>query len=88
MAIVVSPLSENEMDTCYQSVLDYRDVRQAVDYAKKEGQIEGRTEGVEQERVRIVKNCYLANISIETITSITGLTKEQVYDILTNGYSS
>jgi predicted transposase/invertase (TIGR01784 family) len=125
----INKLSEKEMETYQQSVLDYYDVRQAVDYAEKEGRRKGkregkkegieigekrgRTEGIEigEKRGRIegieigekrgrtegieigekrsierfVKNCYAANMNVETIVAITGFTEEQVYNILANG---
>jgi DNA invertase Pin-like site-specific DNA recombinase len=101
------------METYQQSVLEYHDVRQAVDYAEREGHKKGRREGkregkregieigekrgriegveigekrgVEREGIRFVKNCYAANMSIETIAALTGFSEGQIYDILNNG---
>jgi flagellar biosynthesis/type III secretory pathway protein FliH len=44
-AAQIDKLSNKEMETYYKSVLDYDDVRLAVDYAKREGLKKGRREG-------------------------------------------
>jgi predicted transposase/invertase (TIGR01784 family) len=96
----INKLSEKEMETYQQSILEYDDVRQVVDYAEREGHRKGHRKGkregieigdkrgekrgIERERIRIVKSCYAANMSVETIAAFIGITEGEVYDILNN----
>jgi hypothetical protein len=73
------------METYRQSILEYDDVRQAVDYAYREGYRKGIKIGRKRGLEQIVKNCSAYNISVETIATITGFTERRIYDILNNG---
>jgi hypothetical protein len=64
----INKLSGEEMETYHQSVLDYNDVRLAVNYAQREG----RKEGIEQERIRSVRTLYALNLDIDLIVKSTG----------------
>ena len=84
------------METYRKSVMDYRDVQQAVYYARnealKEGREEGREEGIEigieksrkEERIKFTKILYAMNTDIDTIIRHTGFTGEQIHDIVNN----
>jgi hypothetical protein len=89
----INKLSEKEMEAYHQSILDYFDVRLAVNYARnegieigrKEGREIGRKEGKEQERINSVKSLYDFNMGIDLIVKYTGFTEEQIHKILNNG---
>jgi len=51
-----------------KSILEYQDVRDAVDYAREEGR--------EEERILMAQNCLKEDIPIETISKPTGLSKK------------
>ncbi|MDR2813987.1 MAG: Rpn family recombination-promoting nuclease/putative transposase [Prevotellaceae bacterium] len=78
----INKLTEVEMETYNKSILEYDDVRQAVDFAKREGLLEGQRKGIKQERIRLVKRLRLSNMSIKQIAKMTGLTEERIYNIL------
>jgi predicted transposase/invertase (TIGR01784 family) len=82
----ISKLSDMEKQEYEKSVLEYDDVKDALDYhrrlAKAEGKAEGIAEGIEkgiveakqQIAVELLKN----GIDIETISKATGLTKDEI----------
>lgn len=80
----INQLTSVDMEAYNQSVLEYYDVRQAVDVARREGMEVGEKRGREQEQTRFVKSCRLAAMSIKQIAELTGLAEEQIYAILDN----
>ena len=82
----ISKLSDMEKKEYEKSILEYDDVKDALDYhrrlAKAEGKAEGIAEGIEkgiveakqQIAVELLKN----GIDIETISKATGLTKDEI----------
>ncbi|MDR3366912.1 MAG: hypothetical protein LBO71_08105, partial [Prevotellaceae bacterium] len=82
----INKLTKGEMETYNRSVLEYYDVREAIDLAKKEGEEigekRGEKHGIERERIRLIKSCRRANLSIKQIAEVTGLTEGQIYNIL------
>ena len=53
-----------------KSILKYRDVRDAVDYAR------------EEEKISIIQKCLQKNIAIEDIIFLTGFSKEQITNFI------
>jgi predicted transposase/invertase (TIGR01784 family) len=90
----INKLTNEEMKSYEQSVIEYDDVRSAMDYAKAEGRMEGRVEGEvkgrregrregeERERNRVVLNLYSLRISLKKIAEYTGLTEKEVFEII------
>ena len=78
----VKRLTKEEMEEYKKSVLEYQDVRDAVDYAREEGFEEGiekgREEGREEEKVTIIQKCIQMNLPIENIVFLTGFSREQI----------
>ena len=62
------------MEAYRKSVLEYQDVRDAVDLAREEGREEGR----EEEKVSVIQKCLQKNFPIEDIVFLTGFSKEQI----------
>ena len=72
-----------------KSILEYNDVRNAVDYAREEGIVRGREEGIvrgrEKEKIDIIQKCLQMDFPIEVIVGLTGYSKEQVNYYKVNG---
>ena len=51
-------------------------------YYREEGLEEGRKEGIEQNKMEVIKNMYNKGIDIDTIADVVSLTKEEVKDIV------
>lgn len=62
------------MATYKKSILEYDDVRNAVDYARKEG----REEGVQKEKRTLAINCLKEGMSTKQVSRITGLSEEEI----------
>jgi predicted transposase/invertase (TIGR01784 family) len=82
----IKQLTKEDMETYRKSVLEYQDVRDAVDLARDEGRDEGREEGIgkgiekgiEKEKLLIIQKCLERNMPIEDIIYLTDFTKEQI----------
>ncbi|MDR1896847.1 MAG: hypothetical protein LBR10_08660 [Prevotellaceae bacterium] len=78
------------METYNKSILEYDDVILALDYAEErgekrgiqKGEKRGEKRGREKERIDLILNAYRNNISIEDITKFTGLSVEQIRNII------
>ena len=62
------------METYNKSILEYQDVRSAMDCAREEG-IE---KGIEKEKNSVIQKCFQKNMTIEDIIFFTGYSKEQI----------
>jgi predicted transposase/invertase (TIGR01784 family) len=92
----IKQLTKEDMEAYKKSVLEYQDVLDAVNYARKEGREEGieegikkgiekgHKEGIEEEKIFIVQKCFQMNIPIDVIVNITGFSKEQIIRYTTN----
>ena len=74
----VKQLTEEDMETYRKSILEYHDVRLAVDCAREDGIGEGVKKGREEEKINIVKKCLQMDIPTGVITRLTGYSKEQI----------
>ncbi|GHU87970.1 hypothetical protein FACS1894174_07690 [Bacteroidia bacterium] len=70
----IERLTVEDMEAYKKSVLEYRDVRDSVEYAREEGREEGR----EQRNIAIARKCLKKNMSIDDIIDLTGLPEEQI----------
>jgi len=70
------------METYRKSILDYQDVRSAMDCAREEGREEGIEKGIERgiekEKNSIIQKCFQKNMAIEDIIFFTGYSMEQI----------
>jgi predicted transposase/invertase (TIGR01784 family) len=90
----INKLTNEEMDLYKQSVIEYDDVRDAMEYVKEEafaegivkgekrGIVKGEKRGIVKERNRFVKNLYSINWSLKQIAEFTGLTEKKVFEII------
>jgi predicted transposase/invertase (TIGR01784 family) len=82
----IKKLTHTEMEQYQKSVLEYSDVRDAVDYAMERGMEKGmergRNEGMQQGQItksfEIAKNLLNLHLPINDIVKTTGLTPEQI----------
>ena len=74
----VKELSKEDMKEYRKSILNYQDVRDAVDLAREEGREEGRDEGREEEKIVFIQKCLQKNVAIDDIVFLTGFSKEKI----------
>jgi len=82
----IKQLTKSDMEKYKKSVLEYRDVRDAVGLAFEEGEEKGIKKGIERgiEKGRkegidsIIQKCVQMNMPIEIIVELTGYSKEQI----------
>jgi len=86
----IQRLKREEMETYRKSILEYDDVRSAVDLAREEALEEGiekgreegiergREEGIEKGKIIIIQRCLQKNMPIEDIVFLTGFTEEEI----------
>lgn len=77
-AAEINRLTKQEMTTYKKSILEYDDVRSAVDYAREEGVEYGIQKGREEGVINIAVNCLKRGMSVEEVCTITGLSEEIV----------
>jgi predicted transposase/invertase (TIGR01784 family) len=92
-AAEIKKLTEADMEAYNKSILEYQDVRDAVDYAREEaseksfkegverGFKRGIKEGVNQKSVEIARKCFQKRMSLEEIAELTGLSVEQIKEL-------
>jgi predicted transposase/invertase (TIGR01784 family) len=81
-AAEISQLTKEDMKTYKKSVLEYRDVRDAIGLAFEEGEAKGIEKGIKEGRkagiASIVQKCLQKNMPLEDIVDLTGFSKEQI----------
>jgi len=75
-------LTAEDMETYRKSILEYQDVRSAMECAREEsmekGIKKGIKKGIEKEKNSIIQKSLQMNIPIEVIVKLTGYSKEQI----------
>jgi len=82
--------TKDQLDEYYNRKIDVMTERSVLLYAKKEGKIEGKIEGeIEgkkkgkmEEKIEIAKKLLLKGMSNEDVSGITGLTKQQIEELI------
>ena len=77
----IKQLTKKDMGKYRKSILEYQDVRGAVDLAREEAL----AEGIEKEKNIIIQKCLQKNMVIEDIVFFTGFSKEQIINYKLNG---
>jgi predicted transposase/invertase (TIGR01784 family) len=84
-AAEIKKLTETDMEAYNKSILEYQDVRDAVDYAREEyfekGIEKGIEKGVNQKSIEIARKCFQKRMSLEEIAELTGLSVEQIKEL-------
>ncbi|MDR3217675.1 MAG: hypothetical protein LBU22_01630 [Dysgonamonadaceae bacterium] len=71
------------MEAYNKSILEYQDVRDAVDYAREEASEKSFRDGGNQKSVEIARKCFQKRMSLEEIAELTGLSAEQLEKLKT-----
>ena len=78
----LSKLSDMEKEEYAKSILEYDDVKDAIEYNRRQAREEGRVEGMQQgdanARLQLAKNMLAKGLSPALISEISGLTEEEV----------
>jgi predicted transposase/invertase (TIGR01784 family) len=82
----INRLTKREMKAYNKSVLEYSDVRDAVDCARQDGREEGFergvAKGIERGKFDVAKNLLDLHIPIDKIVEATGFTPEQLFETM------
>ncbi len=78
----IAKFSRQEYDKYQESLLNYIELKSAIDTSREEGKEEGREEGREEEKVEIAKEMILDNESVEKIVKYTKLSKKQIETLI------
>ena len=73
-AAAVARFTPTELREYEDSLKAYRDIKNSLDTAKEEGREEGRAEGI----AMVAKMMFAKGMDIETIASMTGMTKDEL----------
>ena len=66
----------------------YRDIKNSIDTAKEEGREEGREEGMNQRSLEIARNMLAKGMDASTVLEITGLSMEEIQQLIARGEPS
>ena len=74
----IAKFTPQEMREYETSKMAYRDIKNSVDTAKREGIAEGMEKGMNQKALDIVRNMLADGVDINLIMKYSGLTQEQI----------
>ena len=75
----IKQLTKKDMRTYKKSILEYHEVRSAVDCAREESF----EKGIEKGKTIVIQKCLRRNMPIEDIIDLTGFSKEQIMELKT-----
>jgi len=79
----IKQLTKKDMRAYKKSILEYNDVRNALDCAREESRKEGIEKGRKEEKAFVIQQCFQKNMPIEDIVFITGYSKKQIMEMKT-----
>ena len=74
----LSKLSDMEKEEYEKSILEYDDVKDAIEYNRRLARNEGREEGENNTRRLLVKNMLAKGLTPSLVAEISGLTEDEV----------
>ena len=77
----IAKFTPEELREYEDSLKAYRDIKNSIDTARKEGRVEGRVEGRLEEKIAIARNLKSMGMSISDISKATGLSEEDIDSI-------
>ena len=77
----IATFTPEELREYEDSLKAYRDIKNSIDTARKEGRVEGRVEGRLEEKIAIARNLKSMGMSISDISKATGLQEEEIVSI-------
>jgi predicted transposase/invertase (TIGR01784 family) len=78
----IAKLNKQEAAEYEDSLKKFRDLNSALATAKMEGEIIGKIEGKMEEKVEIAQRLLSKGMSIEDVSSATGLSEKQVKELI------
>ena len=81
----IAKFTPEEVQTYEDSLKSYRDLKNSLDTAREEGRQEGKEEGKFEEKRLTVLKSHQAGLSLEVISSITGLSQDEIQKIIEEG---
>ena len=83
----IATFTPEELREYEDSLKAYRDIKNSIDTARKEGREEGREEGRVEEKIAIARNLKSMGMSISDISKATGLQEEEIKALwITKGF--
>jgi len=82
--VEMKQLTVKDMGRYRKSILDYHDVRDAMECARMEGREEGREEGIEIGIEKVIHKCLQKKLALDDIVFLTGFSKEQISRYMSN----
>ena len=77
----VAALNETEYREYQEALKNYRDYHAGINFAKKEGMLEGEQKGEKKKQLEIARNLKKDSMPIELIHKYTGLTAEEIQQL-------
>ena len=77
----IAKFTPEELREYEDSLKAYRDIKNSIDTARKEGRVEGRVEGEKRKAIAIARNLKSMGMSISDISRATGLQEEEIVSI-------
>ena len=74
----IATFTPEELREYEDSLKAYRDIKNSIDTARKEGRVEGRVEGEKRKAIAIARNLKSMGMSISNISNATGLQEEEI----------
>ena len=74
----IATFTPEELREYEDSLKAYRDIKNSIDTARREGRVEGREEGRVEEKIAIARNLKSMGMSISDISKATGLQEEEI----------
>ena len=74
----IATFTPDELREYEDSLKAYRDIKNSIDTARREGRVEGRLEGEAQEKKATIKRLLASSASVDIIAIATGMSEADV----------
>ena len=78
----IATFTPEELREYEDSLKAYRDIKNSIDTARREGRVEGRLEGEAQEKKATIRRLLASGASVDIIAVATGLTQDEVKPLI------
>ena len=78
----IATFTPEELREYEDSLKAYRDIKNSIDTARREGRVEGRLEGEAQEKKATIKRLLASGASVDIIAIATGLPHDEVKHLI------
>ena len=78
----IAKFTPDELREYEDSLKAYRDIKNSIDTARREGRVEGRLEGEAQEKKATIKRLLASGASVDIIAIATGLPHDEVKHLI------